>query len=138
MQGVFSKIIAGEIPSYKVYEDEYCFAFLDINPNAVGHTLCVTKKEVDKVFELSEKEYNLLMQFSRKVALAIGKAIPCKRVGMSIIGLEVPHVHVHLIPRLKGDGGLALPAMFPNAKPANPPDFAALSDLCRRIKEASE
>lgn len=98
MQGVFSKIIAGEIPSYKVYEDEYCFAFLDINPNAVGHTLCVTKKEVDKVFELSEKEYNLLMQFSRKVALAISKAIPCKRVGMSIIGLEVPHVHVHLIP----------------------------------------
>ena len=98
MQGVFSKIIAGEIPSYKVYEDECCFAFLDINPNAVGHTLCVTKKEVDKVFELSEKEYNLLMQFSRKVALAIGKAIPCKRVGMSIIGLEVPHVHVHLIP----------------------------------------
>ena len=98
MQGVFSKIIAGDIPSYKVHEDEYCFAFLDINPNAVGHTLCVTKKEVDKVFELSEKEYNLLMQFSRKVALAIGKAIPCKRVGMSIIGLEVPHVHVHLIP----------------------------------------
>ena len=98
MQSVFSKIIAGEIPSYKVYEDEYCFAFLDIKPNAVGHTLCVTKKEVDKVFELSEKEYNLLMQFSRKVALAIGKAIPCKRVGMSIIGLEVPHVHVHLIP----------------------------------------
>ena len=98
MQGVFSKIIAGEIPSYKVYEDEYCFAFLDINPNAVGHTLCVTKKVVDKVFELSEKEYNLLMQFSRKVALAIGKAIPCNRVGMSIIGLEVPHVHVHLIP----------------------------------------
>ena len=98
MQGVFSKIIAGDIPSYKVYEDEYCFAFLDINPNALGHTLCVTKKEVDKVFELSEKEYNLLMQFSRKVALAIGKAIPCKRVGMSIIGLEVPHVHVHLIP----------------------------------------
>ena len=98
MPSVFSKIINGEIPSYKVYEDEYCFAFLDINPNAVGHTLCVTKKEVDKVFELSEKEYNLLMQFSRKVALAIGKAIPCKRVGMSIIGLEVPHVHVHLIP----------------------------------------
>ena len=98
MQGVFSKIIAGDIPSYKVYEDEYCFAFLDINPNALGHTLCITKNEVDKVFELSEKEYNLLMQFSRKVALAIGKAIPCKRVGMSIIGLEVPHVHVHLIP----------------------------------------
>ena len=98
MQGVFSKIIAGDIPSYKVYEDEYCFAFLDNNPNAVGHTLCVTKNEVDKLFDLSEKDYNLLMQFSRKVALALGKAISCKRVGMSVIGLEVPHVHVHLIP----------------------------------------
>ena len=98
MAGIFSKIIAGEIPSYKVYEDENCYAFLDINPNALGHTLCVTKKEVNKIFDLSEKDYNLLMQFSRKVALAIGKAIPCKRVGMSVIGLEVPHVHVHLIP----------------------------------------
>tara|TARA_B100000579_G_C22794562_1_gene836378 strand:+ start:1146 stop:1535 length:390 start_codon:yes stop_codon:yes gene_type:complete len=98
MGGVFSKIIDGEIPSYKIYEDENCYAFLDINPNALGHTLCVTKKEVNKIFELSEKDYNLLMQFSRKVALAIGKAIPCKRVGMSVIGLEVPHVHVHLIP----------------------------------------
>ena len=98
MAVIFSKIIAGEIPSYKVYEDENCYAFLDINPNALGHTLCVTKKEVNKIFGLSEKDYNLLMQFSRKVALAIGKAIPCKRVGMSVIGLEVPHVHVHLIP----------------------------------------
>ena len=101
MPSVFSKIINGEIPSYKVYEDENCFAFLDINPNAIGHTLCVTKKEVDKVFELSDKDYNLLMQFSRKVALGIGKAIQCKRVGMSVIGLEVPHVHVHLIPLQK-------------------------------------
>lgn len=98
MSGIFSKIIAGEIPCYKVHEDENCFAFLDINPNAVGHTLCVTKKEVDKIFDLSEEDYSQLMQFSRKVALAMGKAIPCKRVGMSVIGLEVPHVHVHLIP----------------------------------------
>tara|TARA_B100000900_G_scaffold393630_1_gene390294 strand:+ start:443 stop:832 length:390 start_codon:yes stop_codon:yes gene_type:complete len=98
MAGIFSKIIKGEIPSYKVYEDEKCYAFLDINPNAVGHTLCVTKKEVDKIFDLSEDDYNHLMQFSRKVALAVRKAIPCKRVGMSVIGLEVPHVHVHLIP----------------------------------------
>ena len=98
MAGIFSKIITGEIPSYKVYEDKNCYAFLDINPNALGHTLCITKKEVNKIFDLSEKDYNLLMQFSRKVALAIGKAIPCKRVGMSVIGLEVPHVHVHLIP----------------------------------------
>jgi histidine triad (HIT) family protein len=98
MSSIFSKIIAGEIPCYKVHEDENCFAFLDINPNAVGHTLCVTKKEVDKIFDLSEEDYSQLMQFSRKVALAMGKAIPCKRVGMSVIGLEVPHVHVHLIP----------------------------------------
>ena len=98
MVGIFSKIISGEIPSYKVYEDKNCCAFLDINPNAIGHTLCVTKKEVNKIFDLTEKDYNLLMQFSRKVALAIEKAIPCNRVGMSVIGLEVPHVHVHLIP----------------------------------------
>ena len=98
MASIFSKIIAGEIPSYKIYEDENYFAFLDINPNALGHTLCVTKKEIDKIFDLSDNDYNLLMQFSRKVALAISKAIPCKRVGMSVIGLEVPHVHVHLIP----------------------------------------
>jgi histidine triad (HIT) family protein len=98
MPSLFAKIITGEIPSYKVYEDENCFAFLDINPNAIGHTLCVSKKEVDQVFDLSEDDYNSLMQFSRKIALAIDKAIPCKRVGMSVIGLEVPHVHIHLIP----------------------------------------
>ena len=98
MPSIFSKIIAGEIPCYKVHEDENCYAFLDINPNTVGHTLCVIKKEVDKIFDLSEQDYNHLMQFSRKVAVAVQKAIPCKRVGMSIIGLEVPHVHVHLIP----------------------------------------
>mgnify|MGYP001158382278 FL=1 len=98
MPGIFSKIIAGEIPCYKVHEDENCYAFLDINPNTVGHTLCVIKKEVDKILDLSEQDYNHLMQFSRKVAVAVQKAIPCKRVGMSIIGLEVPHVHVHLIP----------------------------------------
>lgn len=98
MASIFSKIIAGEIPSYKIYEDENCYAFLDINPNTLGHTLCVTKKEVDKIFDLSEEDYNYLMQFSRKISLAVRKAIPCKRVGMSVIGLEVPHVHVHLIP----------------------------------------
>ena len=98
MSSIFSKIIAGKIPSYKIYEDDKHYAFLDINPNAIGHTLCVPKKEVDKIFDLSEKDYNDLMEFSRKVALAIKKSIPCKRVGMSVIGLEVPHAHVHLIP----------------------------------------
>lgn len=95
---IFTKIINGEIPSYKVAENDQFYAFLDINPNAKGHTLVVPKKEVDKLFELEEESYNELMSFSRKVALAIEKVISCKRIGMSVIGLEVPHVHVHLIP----------------------------------------
>lgn len=98
MASIFTKIINGDIPSYKIAEDEDNFAFLDINPNAKGHTLCVPKKEVDKIMDLDEESYMKLMAFSRKVALAIEKAVPCKRVGMSVIGLEVPHVHVHLIP----------------------------------------
>ena len=98
MPSIFSKIIAGEIPSYKIAEDEFCYAFLDINPNSKGHTLCVTKREVDRLLDLSETEYTHLMNFSRKVGLAIEKAIPCERVGLTVIGLEVPHVHVHLIP----------------------------------------
>ena len=98
MASIFSKIITGEIPCHKIAEDESCFAFLDINPNQIGHTLCVTKKEQDKFLDLSVADYQKLMFFSRKVALAIQETIPCKRVGMSIIGLEVSHVHVHLIP----------------------------------------
>jgi len=98
MATLFTKIINGEIPSYKVAETEDFFAFLDINPNAKGHTLCIPKKEVDKIFDLDEETYTALMQFSRRVAVAIEKAVPCERVGMSVIGLEVPHVHVHLIP----------------------------------------
>lgn len=98
MSSIFSKIIACEIPCYKVAEDDNYLAFLDINPNAVGHTLCIPKKETDKLFDLPESEYTALLQFSRKVALAIEKTVPCRRVGLSVIGLEVPHVHVHLIP----------------------------------------
>jgi histidine triad (HIT) family protein len=98
MSSIFTKIINGEIPSYKVAENKDFFAFLDINPNAKGHTLVVPKKEVNKLFDLDEKTYTDLMAFSRKVALALEKAVPCKRVGVSVIGLEVPHVHVHLIP----------------------------------------
>ncbi len=98
MASIFTKIINGDIPSYKIAEDEYNFAFLDINPNAKGHTLCVPKKEVDKIMDLDEESYMRLMGFSRKVGMALEKAVPCKRVGMSVIGLEVPHVHVHLIP----------------------------------------
>lgn len=95
---VFTKIISGEIPSYKIVENNDFFAFLDINPNSKGHTLVVPKKEVDKIFDLDENTYMQLMEFSRKIAIAIEKAVPCKRVGMAVIGLEVPHVHVHLIP----------------------------------------
>ena len=98
MASIFSKIISGEIPSYKIYEDKDYFAFLDINPNALGHTLCVPKKEVDQVFDLDDDNLSGLMIFSKKVARAIKKAVVCKRVGISVIGLEVPHVHIHLIP----------------------------------------
>ncbi|WP_397444607.1 HIT family protein [Polaribacter sp. R77954] len=95
---IFTKIINGEIPSYKVAENDKFFAFLDINPNAKGHTLVVPKKEENKIFDLSKEEYLELMDFSYSVAKALKKAVPCKRIGMSVVGLEVPHVHVHLIP----------------------------------------
>jgi len=98
MPSIFTKIISGEIPCYKVAETEDFLAFLDINPNAKGHTLCIPKKEENKIFDLDENEYVELMKFSRKVAKGIEKVIDCKRVGMTVIGLEVPHVHVHLIP----------------------------------------
>ncbi|WP_375325647.1 HIT family protein [Flagellimonas sp. GZD32] len=98
MPSIFTKIINGDIPCYKIAEDEDNFAFLDINPNSKGHTLCVPKKEVDKILDMEEEAYMKLMSFSRKVGLALEKAVPCKRVGMTVIGLEVPHVHVHLIP----------------------------------------
>lgn len=98
MATIFTKIIQGQLPSYKIAENEDFFAFLDINPNAKGHTLVVPKKEVNKLFDLDEQTYLGLMQFSRTIAIAIEKAVVCKRVGMTVIGLEVPHVHVHLIP----------------------------------------
>ena len=98
MPSIFTRIINGEIPSYKIDEDEHCYAFLDINPNAVGHTLCVPKKEVDKLFDLDLEIYMHLMQFSKRIAAALEQAVPCKRVGMAVVGLEVPHAHVHLIP----------------------------------------
>jgi len=98
MASIFTKIINGEIPCYKIAEDENFFAFFDINPNAKGHTLCVPKKEVNKILDLDEDTYNGLMKFSRKIGIALEKTIPCNRVGMAVIGLEVSHVHVHLIP----------------------------------------
>ena len=98
MSSIFTKIINGEIPAYKIEENDKFLAFLDVNPNAKGHTLCIPKQEINKIFDMDESLYLELMQFSRKIAIALEKAIDCKRVGMAVIGLEVPHVHVHLIP----------------------------------------
>ena len=105
MASIFSKIINGELPSFKVAETDEFLAFLDVNPNVKGHTLCIPKKEVNKLFDLDKETYAGLMEFSRKVAIAIEKVVPCKRVGMTVIGLEVPHVHIHLIP-LNGMGDM--------------------------------
>lgn len=123
MGSLFSKIINGEIPCYKVAENENCFAFLDINPNAKGHTLCVPKKEVDKLFDLSEAEYHHLMDFSYKVAYALRKTVSCKLIGMSVIGLEVPHAHVHLIPLNSMQD-----ATFQSKVSMNPEAFQKLAD----------
>lgn len=98
MASIFTKIIQGEIPGYKIAENENCLAFLDIMPLHAGHTLVVPKKEVDYLFDLADSEYQDLMLFSKKIAHAIGKAIPCQKVGVAVIGLEVPHAHIHLIP----------------------------------------
>lgn len=98
MPSIFSRIIAGEIPSYKVAEDERHYAFLDINPMAEGHTLVVPKHEVDYIFNLSDEEYAALQLFAKRVAAAIEKAVPCQRIATAVIGLEVPHAHIHLVP----------------------------------------
>lgn len=98
MSSIFTKIVNGEIPCYKIAEDENYLAFLDVNPNAKGHTLCIPKQEINKIFDMEEDHYLGLMKFSRKVAKAIEKTVECKRIGVAVVGLEVPHVHVHLIP----------------------------------------
>ncbi|MBS7229999.1 HIT family protein [Flavobacterium psychroterrae] len=95
---IFTKIVNGEIPSYKIAEDDKYLAFLDVNPNAKGHTLCIPKQEIDKIFDMDDELYLGLMKFSKKIAIALEKTVPCKRVGMAVVGLEVPHAHVHLIP----------------------------------------
>lgn len=98
MSGIFAKIAAGEIPSYKVAENENYYAFLDIHPVAKGHVLVIPRKETDYLFDIEKDEYAGLMLFTRKVALAIKKAIPCRKVGVAVLGLEVPHAHIHLVP----------------------------------------
>lgn len=98
MGSIFTKIINREIPGYIIAEDDNFIAILDVNPNAKGHTLCIPKQEVNKIFDMDETLYLGLMQFSRKVAKAVEKTVECKRIGVAVVGLEVPHVHVHLIP----------------------------------------
>lgn len=116
MATIFTKIINGEIPSYKIAEDDKHYAFLDINPVAPGHTLVVPKKEVDYIFAMSDQEIADLNIFAKKVALAMEKALPCKRIGVTVIGLEVPHAHIHLVPITKesdiyfSKGKMTLPA----------------------------
>ena len=98
MSSIFTKIVAGEIPCYKIAETEDFLAFLDVNPNAKGHTLCIPKQEIDKIFDIDDELFGKLMLFSKKIAIALEKTVSCKRIGIAVIGLEVPHAHVHLIP----------------------------------------
>lgn len=102
---IFSKIAAGEIPSYKCAENDKFYAFLDINPIAQGHTLVIPRREEDYLFDLSDEELSEMIVFAKKVAVAIKKAFPCKKVGMAVLGLEVPHAHIHLVP-LKSEGDM--------------------------------
>ena len=124
MSTIFRKIIDGEIPCYKVAENHEFLAFLDINPNSTGHTLCIPKIEVDDILDLDESTYKNLMLFSRKVAKSIKKVIECKKVSITVIGLEVPHVHVHLIPINK-----MIDANFSNKVKLSDSDFRETAKL---------
>src|SRR4029079_4394900 len=127
MASIFTKIVNGEIPCYKVAEDDNFFAFLDVNPNAKGHTLCIPKKEINKIFDMDDELYLGLMAFSKKVAVALEKTVSCKRIGMSVIGLEVPHVHVHLIPLNEMDE-----MRFVNKVKMSPAEFETLAQTIQQ------
>ena len=118
---IFTKIVNGEIPCYKIAETDKFLAFLDVNPNAKGHTLCIPKQEINKLFDIEDNLYLELMRFSKKIAVALEKTIPCKRIGMAVIGLEVPHAHVHLIPLNEMDE-----MRFQNKVSMNKEEFEAL------------
>ena len=105
MASVFSKIVKGEIPSYKIAEDDKFYAFFDINPVAEGHTLVIPKREEDYIFDLTDEELAEMMVFAKKVAAAMKKAFPCRKIGVAVLGLEVPHAHIHLVP-LQGEGDM--------------------------------
>lgn len=124
MASIFSRIIAGEIPCYKIAEDEHNFAFLDINPLAEGHTLCIPKHEVDYIFDLTDEEYTSLTLFAKRVAVAVKAAMPCQRVGVAVLGMEVPHAHIHLVP-LQKESDL----LFTNPKKElTPEQFIAIAE----------
>lgn len=123
MASIFSRIVAGEIPSWKVAEDDRYYAFLDINPLMEGHTLVIPKKEVDYIFDLDEETYAGLWQFAAKVARAVKAAVPCKRVGVAVLGMEVPHAHIHLVP-LQTEGDMDFRK---EKKQLKPEQFAAIA-----------
>lgn len=128
MPTIFSKILSGEIPAHKILENDDYLAFLDLRPVNPGHTLVIPKKEVDYIFDLDEKLLAGILPFSQKVAVAIKKALPCKKVGIMVAGLEVPHAHVHLIPILESVHELA----FANAKPATHERLVEIAVLIRQ------
>jgi histidine triad (HIT) family protein len=123
MATIFTKIVNGEIPCYKIAEDDNFLAFLDVNPNAKGHTLCIPKQEINKVFDMEDESYLGLMAFAKKIAIALEKTVDCKRVGMAVVGLEVPHAHVHLIPLNEMDE-----MRFQNKVTLTPEEFISLAN----------
>ena len=125
MASIFTKIVKGEIPAYKVAEDENYFAFLDIFPTAKGHTLVIPKKEVDYIFDLDDETYTGLQAFAKKVAQGLKKAIPCEKVGVMVLGLEVPHAHIHLVP-MQNESDLL---NFSDKKKFTPQEFEEISEL---------
>lgn len=131
MPSIFTQIIRKEIPAHIVAETADCIAFLDVNPNVKGHTLCVPKIEVDKITDLPDQDYLSLMAFSKKVAIALESVVPCKRIGFTVIGLEVPHVHVHLIPL-----NTMADATFSSKEPVHQEDFKVLSTALKKAFNA--
>ncbi len=129
MASIFTKIVRGELPAYKVAETDQCLAFLDINPLARGHTLVIPKEEIDYIFDIPEPLYSELWRFARQVARAIEQVVPCERIGVAVVGLEVPHAHIHLIPiNSVADMNFAKPRVK-----MSPEEFEALA---RQIHEA--
>lgn len=129
MASIFSRIIAGEIPSYKIAEDEHHYAFLDISPYQKGHTLVVPKREVDYFYDLSDTEIAELMTFAKKIAVAIQKVTGCRKVATMVLGLEVPHAHVHLIP-MNSEADVSHGSM------PTPPSATEMEEIARRIRES--